>query len=147
MEEYLNTLKKTIDKCELLPILQGFQNKYGHLSHEFIQKLSERTGIPAGNIYGTASFYSQFRFSPVAKYHIRLCSGISCHVNNAEAIRAEVFKLTGLDDSGHTTDGKYSFELVNCLGACAQGPILEINGAFFTKVKSRDVREIIRQFN
>lgn len=147
MDEYLNTLKKNIDKSELLPILQGFQNKYGHLSHEFIEKLSERTGIAAGNIYGTASFYSQFRFSPVAKYHIKLCSGISCHVNNIDLIKTEIYKETGLDDNGYTLNGKYSLELVNCLGACAQGPVLVINEKYFTNVKSRDVREIIRQFN
>lgn len=143
MEEYLNSLKNNIDKHDLLSILQGFQQKFGYLSQEFIIKLSERTGIPAGNIYSTASFYSQFRFLPVSKYHIKICSGSSCHVKAMESIKDEVLKLTGLENSLKSNDLKYSIEYVNCLGACAKGPVIEINGKYYTGLKSRDLKDII----
>lgn len=143
MEEYLESLKRNIEKHDILPILQGFQQRFGYLSQEFILKLSERTGISAGSIYSTASFYSQFRFVPVSKYHIRICSGSSCHVKAMESIKFEILKSTGLERNSKTSDSKFSIEYVNCLGACAKGPVFEINGKFYTGVKSRDIKDII----
>jgi NADH-quinone oxidoreductase subunit E len=143
MEEYLESLKNNIEKHDILPILQGFQQKYGYLTQDFILKLSERTGISAGSIYSTASFYSQFRFSPIPKYQIKVCSGTSCHINSIDSVKEEVLKQTGLDKNSKPSDSKYSIEFVNCLGACAKGPVIEINGKYFTEVKSRDVKDII----
>lgn len=143
MEDYLESLKNNIEKHEVLPILQGFQQRFGYLSQDFILKLSERTGISAGDIYSTASFYSQFRFVPVSKYHIKICSGSSCHVNAIESIKNEILKLTGLDKNSKVSDSKFSVEYVNCLGACAKGPVIEINGKFYTGLKIRDIKDII----
>jgi NADH-quinone oxidoreductase subunit E len=143
MEEYLESLKNSIDKHEILPILQGFQQKFGYLSQDFILKLSERSGISAGSIYSTASFYSQFRFSPVSKYHIKICSGSSCHVKAMESIKREILKLTSLDKNSKASDSRFSIEYVNCLGACAKGPVIEINGRFYMGLKSRDIKDII----
>jgi NADH-quinone oxidoreductase subunit E len=143
MEDYLESLKNNIDKHDILLILQGFQQRFGYLSQDFIVKLSERTGISAGSIYSIATFYSQFRFFPVSKYHIKICSGSSCHTNAMDSIKHEILKLTGLDKNAKSNDSKFSIEYVNCLGACAKGPVIEINGKFYAGLKSRDIKEII----
>ncbi len=145
MEKYYNELKTNIDKSEILPILIDFQEKFGYIDYDFINALSERANISAGNIYGIVSFYSQFRFSKNAKYHIKLCSGISCHTKKSIDLKHEIFKQFGLNANGFSSDGKYSFELVNCLGACAQGPIIEINGKYFTNLKKRDIIQILHE--
>ncbi|MCK9254482.1 MAG: NADH-quinone oxidoreductase subunit NuoE [Bacteroidales bacterium] len=145
MEKYLKDLKSEIDRSEILPILIDYQEKFGFLNYDFISALSERANLPAGNIYGIASFYPQFNFSPKAKYNIKLCSGISCHLKNIKELKAEIFKHTKLNSNGFSSDGKYSFEFVNCLGACAQGPVMKINDKHYINLTKMDIIKIFHE--
>ncbi len=147
MEEYINSLKKNIDKRDLLLALQDFQNKFGYVDQAFIEQLSLKTGIPSGKIYSIASFYNQFRFIRPGKYHIKLCSGAACHVNAKENLVAELYKLIGIKDRESSPDGKYSLEFIPCMGACALGPVMSINNNYYTQLKIKDLKKIIHDLD
>ncbi len=147
MEEYISSLKKNIEKNELLPILQDFQNKFGYIDQYFIEQLSLKSGIPSGKIYSVASFYNQFRFQKQGKYHICMCSGASCHVNTKEMLITEIIKLTGINDKETSKDGKLSLDFIPCLGACALGPVMSINDKYYTQLTIKELKKIIHSLD
>jgi NADH-quinone oxidoreductase subunit E len=147
MQEYIKYLKEHVEKRELLSILQDFQKKFGYINLDFIEELSKRIDIPAGKIYGIASFYNQFRFKPIGRYHIKICNGAACHVKTKDNLISEIYKLLNLKNKETSNDGKFSIELIPCMGACALGPIVEINGKYFTDVSFGDIKNIINSLN
>ncbi len=143
MKDYIDSLNKSIDKKEILPLLQDFQNRFGYIDSEFIEKLSAKAGIPSGKIYSLASFYNQFRFKEPGKYHIKMCSGAACHVNIKENLIAEICKLTGIKEKETSLDGKYSLEFIPCMGACSIGPVMAINEVYYTNIKINELKKLI----
>jgi NADH-quinone oxidoreductase subunit E len=143
MQSYIDTLKKNIEKRELISILQDFQNRFGYIDINFIEQLSKRIGIPAGKIYGIASFYNQFRFKPLGKFHIKLCSGASCHIKTKDHVINEIYKLLDIRNKETSSDGKFSIELIPCMGACSLGPVLAINDKYYTQIKLVEIKKII----
>jgi NADH-quinone oxidoreductase subunit E len=112
----------------ILDVLAFVQDKLGCLSRESIDIIASYLDLPSSKVYGIASFYDNFRFKNVAKYHIKLCNGVSCHIhgsNKIEKLISGELKLT-VRDVSH--DGLFSFESVNCMGLCEKNPSLTING-------------------
>jgi NADH-quinone oxidoreductase subunit E len=127
----------------LIPILQAIQEQEGYLSREAITKVGEYLQLPASKIYGVATFYNQFRFQPVGKFHIMICRGTACHVKGSAKV-LEAFKRELKIEPGQTTkDGLFSLEVVACLGACGQAPVIAVNGEFLAKVEPEKVRSIL----
>ena len=112
---------------DLIPLLQKAQHHYGFLSDEVMESIAKFTGIPAGRVYGVATFYAQFRFKPVGKNHIMLCRGTACHVKGAPRILEELEKQLGVVEGDTTKDGEYSLESVACIGACGLAPCITVN--------------------
>lgn len=145
MEKFMESLPEKVKKNEILYYLQEFQDMFGYIDLSLIELLSQKSDIPSGKIYGVASFYNQFRFKPKGRIHVQVCEGSSCHLNNGLAIIEELKKLTKTDEKEISSDGKYSFEIIPCMGACSQGPVVAINGKFFTKVKVTELKSILLQ--
>lgn len=115
-------------KGSLITILQKTQDIYGYLSEDVIRYISERTNIPLARIYGVATFYTQFRLSPIGTYLIMLCEGTACHVNGAPAIEETICEHLGIVNGGTTADGVFTLNIVACLGCCSLAPVMMIKG-------------------
>jgi NADH-quinone oxidoreductase subunit E len=112
---------------DLIPALQKAQDHEGYLSTDGIRLISRKLRISENEIYGVATFYTQFRFNPPGKYNIKVCLGTACHVaggwNFIDVIRAE----KGISHGETTPDGMFSLERVACLGCCALAPVVVVN--------------------
>ena len=128
---------------DLIPILQDFQQKDGYLSESSICKVAEFLKLPTSRIFGVATFYNQFRFSPIGKYHISVCRGTACHVLGSETILHEIEKALEIKAGKTSRDGLFSIEVVACIGACGLAPVISINGEFHAKLTTNSIKTII----
>ena len=130
------------DKSELIPILQDIQSNLGYLPEQDIIKVSKFTGVPESEIYGVATFYTQFRFTPLGKKHIMVCKGTACHVKGAPQIIEGIERHLGIKEGEVTFDMEYSLESVGCLGCCALAPCAMINEDLESNMTLKDVKKI-----
>ncbi len=131
---------------QLIPILQAVQERYGYLSRSALVQVGSHLRLPVSKIYGVATFYNQFRFQPVGRYHCQVCRGTACHVKGSAAV-LEAFKHHLKLEPGQTTrDGLFSLEVVACIGACGLAPVISVNGEFHAGVTSESVRRIVERY-
>ncbi len=131
MEQDFTLLAPTLEKYATVPgslitILQHAQDIYGYLSQEAIMYISAKTGIRPARIYGVATFYAQFRLTPVGKYLIMMCKGTACHVNGADRVEEAVSEHLGIKDGETTEDGIFTLNNVACLGCCSLAPVMMV---------------------
>ncbi len=127
----------------LIPILQKAQEVHGYLSEEAIAEIGRFLKLPASKVYGVATFYNQFRFTPKGKYHIMLCRGTACHVKGSLKLLDAVTRTLKLQPGQTTRDGMFSLEVVACMGACGLAPAISVNGEVYAKVTPKKVGQII----
>ncbi len=128
---------------ELIPMLQEIEEESGFLSEEAIVKAGNYLGLSTTKIYGLATFYDQFRFIPSGKINIRICNGTSCFLNGSQSIISKLKEVTGINPQQTTRDGSISIEKVTCMGGCTNGPVIQINGEYRTRVKADQLPELI----
>ena len=133
------------DDHSLIEILQRAQEHYGYLPEDVIYEVSRVKGIPPAKILGVATFYTQFRLTPVGKYLIMLCKGTACHVNGADAIAKALQDELGIGDGETTPDGLFSLKEVACLGCCSLSPVMMINETAYGSLTPDKAREIVRK--
>lgn len=117
-------------KEDLIPILQEIQSKVGFISEYSIVRLGNMLGISTTKIFGLATFYDQFKFFPAGKVHIRVCHGTTCFMNGSGSVIAALKEELGIDQGQTTRDGRFSYEVVTCMGSCSNGPVIEVNGEY-----------------
>jgi len=146
MEPMDELLKKfpELSRDNLIPILQATQDQYGYLSEESLKKIAATLKLPASKVYGLSTFYNQFRFSPPGKFHIRVCHGTTCHMKEADLILKEIQKILLIGDGETSRDGIFSLEVLSCIGACGQAPVISINGKYYDCV-TKDKLKLILQ--
>ena len=132
-------------KGSLITILQQTQEIYGYLPKEAIEYIAQRTGIEISEIMGVATFYTQFRLTPIGKYLIMLCQGTACHVNSSELILQTIKDELGIDDGETTEDGLFSLKCVACLGCCSLSPVMMINENAYGSLTPDKTKTILRQ--
>jgi NADH-quinone oxidoreductase E subunit len=132
-----------IRKESLIPLLQEVQNVLGYITEESVIKIGRHLNIPTSTIYGVASFYNQFRFSPKGKYHIQVCYGTACHILGTSTLLKELEKTIKIKDGETTKDGLFSLEVKTCIGGCGQAPVIAINGDFYGKLTLEKLVETI----
>ncbi len=132
---------------ELIAILQRVQEAFGYLPAEALVDVSRFTGVPDSSVYGVATFYAQFRFTPIGKRHILVCRGTSCHVRGAARILETIEKPLGIQEGQTTPDLEYSLETVACIGACGLSPCVMINEKVEANVTPSKVRGLLRKAN
>ena len=145
MEKILDNYPQA-KRYDLIPILQDVQEQEGWLSEEALIKIGEKLKLPVSKIYGVATFYNQFRFSPKGKYHIQVCRGTACHVLGSATVLQELEKKLKIKNEQTSKDGKFSLEVVACIGACGLAPVICINGEFYANVSAPKINEIIDKF-
>ncbi|MHC1705313.1 MAG: NADH-quinone oxidoreductase subunit NuoE [Tenuifilaceae bacterium] len=129
----------------LIPILQDIQEEVGYLSEEAIVLVGRHLEMPTSKIYGLATFYNQFRFEPKGNYHIQICHGSACHILGAVPIIEIIEKKLKIKAGQTSRNGKFSIEVVPCIGACAQAPIIVINGEYHSNLTLERLKEILRE--
>jgi NADH-quinone oxidoreductase subunit E len=134
------------ERNSLIPVLQEIQEAHGYLSREAVIRVGEHLNLPASKIYGVATFYNQFRFHPVGKYHIQVCRGTACHVKGSGALLNALQRELKIEPGETTRDGDFSLEVVACIGACGLAPVICVNGEFHAKVAMDDVSEILNSY-
>jgi NADH:ubiquinone oxidoreductase subunit E len=128
-----------------LSILADIQSVYGYLPEEALRRVSKATGRPLTDIYAVATFYRAFSLKPRGKHLVTVCLGTACHVREGEKIVDEFERQLGVRRGGTTADGEFTLETVNCLGACALGPIAVVDGKYHSKVSIPQVKSIIKE--
>ncbi|MCP4678968.1 MAG: NAD(P)H-dependent oxidoreductase subunit E [Deltaproteobacteria bacterium] len=127
----------------LIAILEEIQIEYGYLPEKALRLVSEKTNRSLVDIYGIATFYRFFSLKPRGKHLISVCLGTACHVRGAPLVAAELKRQLGIDSGETTEDKEFTLETVNCLGACALGPVVVIDGHYFSKVNRTQVEKLI----
>jgi len=126
-----NIIKKYgSDKSFIVPILQDVQREFNYLPKDALYAVSSQLSVPISRVYEVVTFYKAFSLKPKGRYQLTLCMGTACHVRGAELIARNVEDILGIREGDTTPDLEYSFETVGCLGACALGPILVVNGEY-----------------
>lgn len=115
------------DAASLVMILQDVQAENGYLPKEVLAEISERLRIPKAQIYSVATFYNVLSLEPRGKHMVRVCMGTACHVRQAPLILDSAVRELGVDVGKTTPDGKFTLQSVGCVGACAIGPVVEID--------------------
>jgi len=142
LDQILEKLKKP-HSSDVIPLLQAIQESYGYLPTEALEELSKRTGIPLTQIYGVATFYAQFSFTPRGRHIVRPCRGTACHVRGAKRIRATVQKHLGVKEGQTTKDFRFTFETVACLGTCFLSPVMMVDSSFYGKLTPEKALKIL----
>ncbi len=143
--EILNRFPQ-IKRNALIPLLQAVQDEFGYISEEAISRIGAHLSLPTSKIYGLATFYNQFSFTPRGYYHMVLCNGTSCHMSGSGELLSEISKLLEIKDGETTRDGLFSLEVQSCIGACGQSPLMAVNGEYHSGISVKEIREIIRQY-
>ena len=130
----------------LIPILQEVQKEFGFLSRDSIVAIGRHLNLPASKIYGVATFYNQFRFQPLGKYHIQVCRGTACHVKGSARVLDSICRELESEPNSTTRDGLFSIEVVACIGACGLAPVISVNGEFFAGVSPDKVAKIVNEY-
>ena len=129
----------------LISILERIQSKYGYLPEEALRAVAENTSHSMVDIYGVATFYSSFSLKPRGKHLISVCLGTACHVRGGPRITQEIQKQLGIKVGETTEDKEFTLETVNCLGACALGPVVVVDGHYFPGVKTSMIKGILEE--
>lgn len=132
-------------KGSLIPLLQGAQDTMGYISNTAFQYLSQHTGYPVSELYGVATFYSQFRLKKAGKNIIKVCHGTACHVQNASALTDALKEELNVEDGETTEDGLFTLEAVACLGCCSLAPVMMIGDETYGKLNGTKAARIIRE--
>ena len=130
------------EKSELITILQDIQHSYGYLSEESILEVSKFIEMPESEIYGVATFYTQFRFTPIGKKHIMVCTGTACHVQGAKQIVEGIERHLDIKEGEVTEDLEYSIETAGCLGCCALAPCAMVNNEVESKIALKNIKKV-----
>ena len=133
------------NKSALISILQDVQKKYGYLPREAISMLAEELKISENEIYGVATFYSQFRFNKPGKYQLKACQGTACHVRGGKRIMGEIERELKITHGETTENGLFSLERVACMGCCALAPVIVENDKVYGTCTPAKVREVINK--
>jgi len=131
------------DPARLIPVLQAVQHEYRYLPAEVMAYVATALHLPPAHVYGVATFYRAFSLEPRGKHLCSVCVGTACHVRGAPQVRDEFVKQLDVEAGRTTDDGEFTLETVNCLGACALGPIVVMDGHYFSNVDRRKVGDIL----
>ncbi len=107
----------------LISILQSIQRRFRYLPRDAMIEVARHLNLSPANVYGVATFYNQFRFSPPGRHHIQVCMGTACHIKQGDRVLDQWKRRLEIEESGRTPDGEYSLERVACVGCCVMAPV------------------------
>jgi len=133
-------------KNGLMVILQDIQSAYNYLPREALIVVSKRLRIPLIDVLGVATFYKAFSLKPRGEHKVTVCMGTACHIRGGPKVLDEFQKKLNVEAGETTEDNKFTLETVNCLGCCAIGPVVVVDGEYFAQTTTRKVDSIINKY-
>ena len=130
----------------LMPVLQEAQGIYGYLPIEVQKMVAAGLDVPLSEVYGVATFYSQFSLNPKGKYQISVCLGTACYVKGSGEIFERISDSLGIKDGECTEDGMFSLSACRCIGACGLAPVMTINDEVYGKLTVGDIDKILDEY-
>ena len=130
----------------LVPILQDIQAEYSYLPKEALIQVSQSLGISLSQVYSVATFFKAFSLKPRGRHLINVCLGTACHVRGAVRILEQIERELGINRGETTENLKYTLETVNCVGACALGPIVIVDGEYSGQMKTDKVKPLLQNY-
>jgi NADH-quinone oxidoreductase subunit E len=148
----LKSVDLIVDKYQekrtaLISILHDVQDRYKYLPEEALKMVASRLHMDINEIYGVATFYKSFSLVPKGKHSITLCLGTACHVRGGPKILRELKKQLNIEPGQTTADKQFSLNVVNCLGVCAIGPVMFVDGKFYGEMNPLKAKRIIEKMN
>lgn len=131
------------DQTSAIPILQAIQADYGYLPVDLLAAVCEESDIRKNQLYGVATFYSQFSLKEKGLKTIKVCEGTACHVRGASKVLQALETDLGASAGQKTEDGQYSVETVACLGCCSLAPVMMVDGKVYGKLTADEVRKVL----
>ena len=141
--------KKTVHKDvpdNILLALEEAQRKFGYISPEFMRELARSLDIPVNDVYGVASFYSFLVTRPQGRNIIRICQSLPCHLKEGQAIMEAIETAIGIKPGNTTEDGRFSYEMTNCIGLCDGAPAMLINHDVHVKLTPEKIAGILAKY-
>ena len=135
------------DPSSLIQLLLDIQAEHHWLPKEALEQISERLQVPMTRVQHIATFYKAFSLVPKGRHQIHICMGTACHVRGASRVLDTVEGLTGIKPGETDLDLKFSLETVNCLGCCALGPVLEIDGKTHGKMAPVQTADVLKNYD
>lgn len=129
----------------LISILQDIQSEYNYLPEDAVRAVAGQLELPLIQVYSVATFFKAFSLKPRGEHIVNVCLGTACHVRGAPAVLDEVERELGVKPGETTEDMRFTLETVNCLGACALGPILVLDGKYHGQMSPGKVKKVLRQ--
>ncbi len=130
----------------VISLMQDTQEEFGYVPRQAVDYFSEELGIAPSRFYGVLTFYSQFHLNPRGKNIVSVCCGTACHVKGGSKIAERVIRDLGIDGDGQTTqDGKFTFEVVRCVGACSIAPVVLMNNKAYAEMTPDSTSKLIKQ--
>lgn len=139
-------IKPLKERPELIERLKEAQRRHGHVPEEVIAALAESLAIPVHEVYGVTSFYSFLTTRPLGRNVILVCKSLPCHLKSAEMIMGAVAKELGIGPGETTADGRFSFELTNCIGLCDHAPAMLINQDPHLDLTPEKIKQILKSY-
>jgi NADH-quinone oxidoreductase subunit E len=131
---------------DLIPQLQRIQEQSGYLSTESIREVARELNISENEVYGVASFYTQFRFNAPGRHTIKICLGTACHVRSGQNILESIQRVIHINPGETTSDGRFDLQRVACLGCCALAPVMQIDDQIYGRVTTSRLKKILEKY-
>ncbi len=137
--------KYTVEKDNLIPILNEVQEKYGYIPKLAQMEISKYLNIPMAEVYGVVTFYSRFTLEPKGKYNISVCLGTACFVKGSQKILDRLKERLQLEEGKTSSDGKFSIDTTRCVGACGIAPVFTVNNEVYGKATVKKLDEVLNE--
>ena len=135
------------DKSMLVPVLQDVQAEYRYLPKEALEQVSHGLDVPVSQVYGVATFFKAFSLEPRGRHQINVCMGTACHVRGAVKVLEKLERVLGISRRGTTPDLKFSLDTVNCVGACALGPMVIVDENYHGQMTMDKVESVLKDYS
>ena len=132
------------NKNMLISLLQDIMEAFGFIPEEVVRLVAEEMDVPVGRLYELATFYTSFRLKPIGKNHVCVCVGTACHVRGATNVVETLERELNVKSGETTDDFRYTLDTVNCLGACALGPLVTVNGEYHGKMNQKKIKKLVK---
>ncbi len=130
----------------LISVLLDIQEQIGYLPPDILKQVAGKMNISLPQVYGVTTFFKSLRLTPQGRHQVTLCLGTACHVRAADRIISEITDLLQIKPGETTRDNEFTLNVVNCLGACAIGPIMVIDGKYYGKMSASKAKNILAKF-
>ena len=131
---------------KVIPLLQEIQKRHGYLPEDMIEAVADVIGVPSSEIFGVATFYSQFRSTPMGEHLIKVCTVTACDVSGADVLFSSLSDELNVGEGETTDDGMFTLDAVACLGCCSLAPVIMVDGKVYGKLTPSKVRKIVKGY-